>query len=154
EAVLQPLEYVRFAVAGTTRSWTPILYFARLAGLTAAELTGLVEGVSTTRTRHKAEVVERTRGARSALYRHPGSPAKRLKALVDGDLSPPADVKAAENLVMAIQGIPGAVATLEELLGLVKQANEMIVAAERHSALTNVYKAAARLDEVFFGDAP
>lgn len=154
EAVLQPLEYIRFAVAGTTRSWTPIFYFARQAGLTAAELTGFVEGVSTPRTRHKAEVVERARGARSAVYRHPGSPAKRLKALVDGDFSPPADVKAAENFVMAVQGIPGPVGTLEELLGLVKQANEMIVAAERHSALTNVYKAAARLDEVFFGDPP
>lgn len=154
EAVLQPLEYIRFAVAGTTRSWTPLFYFARQAGLTPAELTGLVEGVSTTRTRHKAEAVERARGARSALYRHPGTPAKRLKALVDGDFSPPEDLKAAENLVMAVQGIPGPVGTLDQLLGLVKQANEMILAAERHSVLSNVYKAAARLDEVFFGDAP
>lgn len=151
ETVLQPLEYIRFAVAGTTRSWTPLFYFARQASLTAAELTGFVEGVSTTRTRHKAEVVDRTRGLRSALYRHPGSPAKRLKALLDGDFSPPADVKAAENFVMAVQGIPGPVGTQEELLGLVRQANEMLLTAERHSALTNVYKAAARLDEVFFG---
>ncbi len=151
ETVLEPVEYIRFAVAGSDRAWPPIFYFARQAGLAAAELAGLIEGVDTTKGQRRREAAARAKGLRSALAQHRGSPARRLASLLAGDLSAPIDHKAAEHLAMAIQGIPNAtVAPLAELLLLLKQCWTIILEARRLVALSHVFRAAARLDEVFF----
>ncbi len=151
ETVLEPVEYIRFAVAGSDRAWPPIFYFAVQAGLAPAELAGLIEGVDTTKERRRKEAALRAKGVRSALERYRGSPARRLASLLGGDLSEPVDHKAAEHLAMAIQGLPNAqAAALSELLALLRQCWSLVLAAQRPSALSHIFRAAARLDEVFF----
>ncbi|WP_374346817.1 RNA-binding domain-containing protein [Phenylobacterium sp.] len=151
ETVLEPVEYIRFAVAASDRAWPPIFYFAAQAGLSSAELAGLIEGVDTTKKQRRKEAALRASGLRTALERPKGSPARRLEALLAGDLSEPVDHKAAEHLAIAIQGLPNAeAAPLPELLALVKRCWSLILEAQRFPALSHVFRAAARLDEIFF----
>lgn len=154
EPVLVPFEYIRFAVAGTNRDWVPIFYFGNQAKLSRAEMAGLLEGVATTKIKAKSKVIDRALGKQSALARHTGTPARILAAILAGNLEVPADAKAAGNVALALQGIPADDAPpKEEMLALLKVCMTTLVEAGQVAALSSVYRAAGRLDEVYFAPA-
>jgi hypothetical protein len=151
EPVLEPFEYIRFAVAGTNRDWVPIFYFGNQAKLSRAEMAGLLEGVATTKTKAKLKVIDRALGRQSALAKHVGTPAKLLAAILAGDREPPADAKVAGNIALALQGMQAKSAPpKEEMLTLLKACMAALVEANHVAAMSNVYRAAGRLDEVYF----
>jgi hypothetical protein len=151
EVVFAPIEYLRFAATATNRDWLPIFYFAGQAGLTGGELSGLIGTFETPKTKHRAEMVERAQGSRSAYAKPTGSPAACLKTILSGAYSPPADVKAAEHVAMALRGLPQHGAPQQtSMLTLLKNALDVLVKAERWTAMSHVYRAAARLDEIYF----
>lgn len=151
EPVLEPFEYIRFAVAGTNRDWVPIFFFGNQATLARSELVGLLEGVATTKTKARAKMVERALGKQLAFAKHPGTPAKLLKAILAGDRTPPADAKAAGNIALALQGIPAQdPPPKEEMLALLKACVSTLINGSQVAAMSSVYRAAGRLDEVYF----
>lgn len=151
ESVLEPFEYIRFAVAGTNRDWVPIFYFGNQAKLSRAEMAGLLEGVATTKTKAKAKMIDRALGKQSALAKHTGTPAKLLAAILSGDREPPEDAKAAGNIALALQGIPAENAPpKEEMLALLKVCLATLLEAGQLTAMSSVYRAAGRLDEIYF----
>jgi hypothetical protein len=154
EPVLVPFEYIRFAVAGTNRDWVPIFYFGNQAKLSRAEMAGLLEGVATTKLKAKAKMIDRALGKQSALAKHTGTPAKLLAAILAGDREVPADAKAAGNIALALQGIPAEGApSKEEMLALLKVCVTTLVEVGEVAAMSSVYRAAGRLDEVYFAPA-
>ncbi|MFS0741799.1 ATP-binding protein [Brevundimonas sp. 3P9-tot-E] len=151
ESVLEPFEYIRFAVAGTNRDWLPIFYFAYQAKLSRSEMAGLLEGVATTKTKAKTKMIDRALGKQSALAKHTGTPAKLLAAILSGSHQPPADAKAAGNIALALQGVPTAGAPpKEDMLALLTTCLKILVEAGQIAAVSSVYRAASRLDEVYF----
>lgn len=151
EPVLEPFEYIRFAAAGTNRDWVPIFFFGNQAKLARGELVGLLEGVATTKTKARAKVVARALGTQSAFAKHVGTPAKLLKAILAGDRTPPADAKVAANIALALQGMPVKNApSKEEMLALLKVCASILIEAGQVAAMSGVYRAAGRLDEVYF----
>lgn len=151
ESVLEPFEYIRFAVAGTNRDWLPIFYFAYQAKLSRSEMAGLLEGVATTKTKAKTKMIDRALGKQSALAKHTGTPAKLLAAILSGSYQPPADAKAAGNIALALQGVPTVGAPpKEDMLALLATCLKILVEAGQIAAVSSVYRAASRLDEVYF----
>ncbi|ASD26090.1 hypothetical protein GCM10010203_67040 [Actinomadura yumaensis] len=151
ESVLEPFEYIRFAVAGTNRDWLPIFYFAYQAKLSRSEMAGLLEGVATTKTKAKTKMIDRALGKQSALAKHTGTPAKLLAAILSGSHQPPADAKAAGNIALALQGVPTVGAPpKEDMLALLATCLKILVEAGQIAAVSSVYRAASRLDEVYF----
>jgi Putative DNA-binding domain len=149
ETLVAPAEYIRFAVAGSNRNWLPIFYFASRAGLKRDELVALVEGTVTSKLKHKAELVQRANGERSAKANHSGTPAKMLKALLAGDTVEIDGWKSASNVALAIQGLPDAHGLdTQQLLLLLRKCRDVLVEAEQFEVLSNVYRAASRLDEL------
>ena len=151
ETLLEPIEYIRWAVAGTNRDWMPIFYFAHRAGITASELAGFVKEVSTTRTTARARAVERALRTRSAYGKHLGTPAKLLASILDGSCPLPADPKTAGNIALALQGLPTAdPQPREHMLGLLSASASILMQQDQGAAMSHVYRAAGRMDEVYF----
>lgn len=151
ETLLEPVEYIRWAVAGTNRDWMPIFYFGRRASMTASELAGFIKEISTTRTTAKARVVERALGKRSAYAKHLGSPAKILTTILDGSCTLPTDAKAANNIALALQGLPAeSPPPQQDMLGLLSASAAILIKEGQVAAMSHVYRAAGRLDEVYF----
>lgn len=153
EVVFAPIEYLRFAATATNRDWLPIFYFAAQAGLTGTELPRLISTFETPKAKHRAEMVERAQGVRSAYAKPTGSPAACLKTILSGSYSPPSDTKAAEHVAMALRGLPQHGAPQQSaMLMLLKCALDILVTAKRWTAMSHVYRAAARLDEIYFSN--
>jgi len=151
EALLEPIEYIRWAVAGTNRDWMPIFYFARRAAMTTSELAGFIKEVSTTRTTAKARVVQRALGKRSAYAKPTGSPSKILTTVLDGSCESPTDVKTANNIALALQGLPAdAPPPQQEMLALLSASAAILIKDGQVASMSHVYRAAGRLDEVYF----
>lgn len=154
ETLLEPIEYIRWAVAGTSRDWMPIFYFARRASMRASELAGFIKEVSTTRTTAKARVVERALGKRTAYAKHTGSPAKILVTILDGSCALPTDVKMANNIALALQGLPtDSPPPQQDMLGLLSASAAILIKEGQIASMSHVYRAAGRLDEVYFAAA-
>lgn len=153
EPVLEPLEYIRFAVAGSRRGWAPIFFFGKQAGLSRQQLLLLIGQVETARVNAREKVVRRALGKQTAYAKHVGTPAKRLKAILEGDRTPPSDAKAASNTALALQGLADVLPPKEDMLALLKACATKLIEANELTAMSNVYRAAGRLDEVYFGDA-
>lgn len=151
EVVFAPIEYLRFATTATNRDWLPIFYFADQAGLTGGELSGLIGTFETPKAKHRAEMIERAQGARSAYAKPNGSPAACLKVILSGTCALPTEIKAAEHIAMALRGLPSAGAPERAaMFALLKSALDVLVKGERWAAMSHVYRAAARLDEIYF----
>lgn len=151
EPVLEPVEYIRFAVAGTNRDWMPIFYFAKQASLTISELAGLIDAVGTTKTKARAKVAARALGKQSAYAKHVGTPAKLLGAILAGVCEPPSEAKAAGNIALALQGLPSeGVPPSGQMLGLLSTCASVLIENGQVSSMSSVYRGAGRLDEVYF----
>lgn len=154
EVVFSPIEYLRYAATGTNRDWLPIFFFAKQAKLSGSEAAGLMGTFETAKIKHRAGTIARAYGNRSAYAKPTGSPAKCLERILDGDGTLPSDLKSAEHVAIALRGIRSShPPALNDMLALLKAAYEILVAAERWSTISYIYRSAARLDEVYFGGA-
>jgi len=154
ETVFAPPEYIRFAVAASSRDWLPIFYFATQAGLSRKELTGLVAAVVTTKSKRKKDMMQRAVGLKRAFAAHTGTPALRLQALIAGEEMPIEGWRDAANVSLALQGLPDDFAEpAEPLFLLLKRCRDVLFEEHRLENLSSVYRAAARLDEIYFSPA-
>lgn len=123
--------------------------------LTGAELSGLIGSFETPKIKHRSETVERAKGTRSAYAKPNGSPAACLKLILSGSCATPTDAKAAEHVAMAMRGLPATDGPDKTaMLTLLKAALDVLVAEKKWAAMSHVYRAAARLDEIYFNQPP
>lgn len=129
----------------------PIFYFAHSAGITAGELAGFVKEVSTTRTTARARAVERALQTRSAYGKYLGTPAKLLACIIGGSCPFPPDPKTASNIALALQGLPTVdPPPRERMLRLLSAGASILMQQDQGAAMSHVYRAAGRMDEVYF----
>lgn len=149
--VVSAAEYIRFAVTTSSRDWLPIFFFARQAELDRAGLVNMIESVVTSKTKRRSTLIARASGSRPALASHSGTPARLRKALLGGLELKVENAQDAANIALALQGLPADYAgKLPPLLKLLTECRDQLLAAKRFEALSHVYRAAARIDELYF----
>lgn len=152
-AVAEPLEYIRAAVS-QPRKWLPLHYFAKLSGNTTAEITAELTKLETSQQNKKANVIARLEGKQPAFTKTvTQKAASHVKEFQDGVIKTPS---AALDVSCFCQGITGSKTTkasLQDAIAALAQCREMALAAQDMNALGTVFKAACRVDEIFFSAA-
>ncbi|MCO4053685.1 MAG: ATP-binding protein [Bosea sp.] len=152
-AVAEPLEYIRAAVS-QPRKWLPLHYFANLSGKTTAEIIAELTKLETSQHNKKANVIARLEGKQPAFTKTvTQKAASHVKEFQDGVIKTPS---AAVDVSCFCQGIAGSKTTkasLQDAIAALAQCREMALAAQDMNALGTVFKAACRVDEMFFAAA-
>lgn len=146
----EPKEYIRCAVEGGGGAWLPLHYYARKAGMSQKQLTAFIAGTAASRKR-KETFTDRANGKSTAFQKSAGR-AAAIKALLESGETP--EVKSlvdATALARAIMGLttPPAVG-IKDLLELFRHCIALIEAEGSSGALSQVRRAIARVDELYF----
>ncbi len=150
--VERPLEYVR-AAPGQSRWWLPTFYYARQAGKTNSEVTGMLSELKTSQKKRQESLIERFRGKRSAYSSAITMVAKTIaENIAKGIVEIPTNVAEVTPFAYGLTGVTNTKATLEDLLTALQHAKELADESAEDGAIGVIYKAACRVDELFFAD--
>lgn len=142
--VQEPLQYLH-AQAHYPRRWMPIWHYMRQLSKSIDEvvedLRGIVASVPTSRD----AIVQRLRGTLTAKKLYAGTPARLLKTIQSGTITPPKNVEEFNAFACAIHGLPDNFIRISEfrpiLVDCLKRDKE-----EKYRAA--IYRAASRIDEI------
>jgi len=147
ETVTNPKEYVLAAVS-QPRKWLPLFYFTNQAGLTPAAMIDEVKTLATSQKEKKKTVIKRLSGKETA---HTSSPTKKANSVAfdveQGKAKVPTKLEDVGIFCQAICSISKTKMALADALAALKQCYDL--AAADSNALSFVFKAACRLDELF-----
>jgi cell fate (sporulation/competence/biofilm development) regulator YmcA (YheA/YmcA/DUF963 family) len=150
QKVDQPAQYIRAGLA-QSRQWLPIFYFARLAGQANVEVAKMVSELKASQKAKKKVLLERLEGKKSALTRVTTHSAKAIAAdISNGVLTLPTDVAEVSQFTCALTAVVATPLPLADLLGALITCKELVEVADEGNVLSSVYKAACRIDELFF----
>jgi hypothetical protein len=127
----------------------------KLSGLPVSEVIELVKGRETSYVARKRDLLARLRGEKSAESKAQGRVKLVLRRLLRSEYPSPKDSKEAADLAMAFTAIPDASLDLTKLLKMLRELIDVIRAdaAINVAVWSYVYKASARLDELYFRPA-
>jgi Putative DNA-binding domain len=149
-AVTEPLEYVRAAVS-QPRKWIPVHYFASNSGKTSAEIIADLEQLETSQHSRKAIVIARLKGKRSAFTKNlTQKAASYMSDFQEGVMKVPSDAGEVSCFCQGITGAKTTNASLQATIAALAKCRAMSLAAQDMNALGNIFKAACRIDEMFF----
>jgi Putative DNA-binding domain len=148
--VERPAAYVRQCL-DLQRKWLPIFYYVKLSGKPATELADVISREKTTHKTRQAELIKRLRGKLSAKTGL-GSKAIRIIAtkIVGGELPEIDDAKQASAFASAITSLESCSLPIQDLLKLLVKARD-ILEAKGSNQVGPIYRAACRVDELYFG---
>jgi hypothetical protein len=145
----EPEAYIRFAVEVGQDGWYPLHYFAKLAGMSRAELERFINSLSVT-SKRKDKYVKRIQ-PRAAFDTPVGTPKAFLDRLLGGEKLAIIDAKEASAVAQALEGLPDDFeGDAKEILWLLKQCNHFL---KGKSALSYARRANCRVDELLFASA-
>jgi hypothetical protein len=150
--VANPIEYV---LAGVTqpRKWLPIFFFVRATGLTAGNVVNEVKGLATSQKEKKNTTIKRLEGKLSPHTRGPTKKARSIAFDIEmGTAKVPSRAYDVGTFAQALAAIDKTKWSLPEALAALVKCHELATAADDGNALSAVFKAACRLDEMFFKD--
>jgi hypothetical protein len=147
ETVTNPKEYVLAAVS-QPRKWLPLFYFTNHAGLTSAAMIDEVKTLATSQKEKKKTVIKRLSGKETA---HTSSPTKKANSVAfdveQGTAKVPTKLEDVGTFCQAICSISKTKMSLTDTLAALRQC--YYLAASDSNALSIVFKAACRIDELF-----
>lgn len=147
ETVTNPKEYVLAAVS-QPRKWLPLFYFTNQAGLTPAAMIDEVKTLATSQKEKKKTVIKRLSGKETA---HTASPTKKANSVAfdveQGKAKVPTKLEDVGTFCQAICSMSKTKMSLTDALVALKQCYDLAV-SDSH-ALSFVFKAACRIDELF-----
>jgi hypothetical protein len=145
--VLDPKEYVRFALEGSQGDWLPLRYFAKQAGLTRSTLVSFIKKTNAPEAR-KTRFVARVSKKDAARQAATGLSAALRDRIEAGDPIPsPTTSKEAATVARAIMGLPkGTSVPIEGFLAALKLCVDRAVGVDA----STVRRALCRVDELFF----
>lgn len=153
ETLFRPVEYIRFVVEASHTEWLPLFYFAEQSQLDRADLVAFIKGLGGTAKRREM-FTNRATGAKTALTIPVGTPAALLTRIIADSLPEPTDSKDANNVAMAICGITSLPDTQRPtLLTLLRRCHELVKAEPKAGVISNIRRAACRLDELIFNSS-
>jgi hypothetical protein len=143
-----PEQYIRFAVEVGQGEWYPLHYFAKLAGMTRAQLIDFINASSGTPSR-KATYTKRVQP--NAAYKEAtGKPKAFLEDLLAGKPIAVVTPDEASHLSQAIWALPeGFTIDVKPMMWLLKQC---LFALKGKSTLSFARRAAGRVDELLFSE--
>ena len=149
-SVEQPLQYIRATLA-QSKLWLPIFYFARMSGRTDAEIAMEISRMKVSQKGKKKVLIDRLEGRKSALTKAVTQSARNLcLRLSHGELSIPSAAKDVAIFAQAMTAITTTTLAINELFPALISCRDLAESAGNSSALGAVYKAACRVDELFF----
>lgn len=150
ESLFHPKEYIRFAVEASHAEWLPIFYFAQQAKLRRDDLVTFIRQLGGS-VKRREMFMNRATGSKLALTVPVGTPALMLTKIAAGDLPQPTTIKDANNVAMAICGLASLSglhkSSMFELIG---RCYDIVKGQEKGGIISNVRRAACRIDELFF----
>jgi hypothetical protein len=148
EAVTNPKEYVLAAVS-QPRKWLPLFFFTKKAGLAADAMIIEVKALSTSQKEKRNTVIKRLSGEETA---YTAAPTRKARSLIfdieQGTAKVPAKFDDVGTFCQAFCAVTKTKFTLADSLAALKQCRDL--AAANSNALGLVFKAACRIDELFF----
>jgi Putative DNA-binding domain len=149
-AVERPLEYIRATLA-QSKLWLPIFYFAQMSKLPNEKIAADIRELKISQKRKKKILMDRLEGKRSALTKAVTQSSRRIAAdLAKGELIPPSSAEEVSAFAYALTALTGTTLPLQTLLAALITSKELAEVADNANALGAVYKAACRVDEMFF----
>jgi len=148
--VTQPSEFV---IAGVSqpRFWLPIFFFTKQAGLTSKQMIDEIETITTSQKGKKKNLIDRLSGKRSAFTKVITQKARAIANQIEkGTLEVPEDAKNVAIFSQAITGTKTTSAKLSHILKVLQECRKLAITQDDANALGAVFKAACRIDEMFF----
>ena len=146
----QPIQYI-YAGLAQSRLWLPIFYFARMIAKSNAEIADLVDALKISQLGKKKMLVERLNGQKTAFAKATTKAATKFaEQITKGSIYFPTSI---EDVVPFSQGLTAAkktTASLEDLLKAVQKGREFAELSNDGNAMGVIFKAACRIDELFF----
>ena len=153
EKVDQPIQYI-YAGLAQSRIWLPIFYFVRMSGRTNMEVADLVRHLKVAQKGKMRILVERLEGSRSPFTKTATQSATKIAVeLSEGTIRIPSSIDEVMPFAQGLTAVKETSASLEELLNALRQSRDIAEAAEDANAMGAIFKAACRLDELFFAEA-
>jgi hypothetical protein len=153
ERVDAPIEYI-FAGLAQSRMWLPIFYYARMCEKSNEEIVALVGALKVAQKGKKKVLVDRLERQRSAFAKAVTKASQRWRDEITKEVvTPPTTAEEAALFAQGITGVSATAAKLEALLEALTISRTFAEAADRGDLMGMVFKAASRVDELFFADA-
>ncbi len=144
-----PTEYIRFALEASQGEWLPLLYFARLAGLSHKGLVDFVNATSASAER-KRTYLSRLAGD-AAHHVYGAKPRLLLPDILAGRIAAPEDAVHAGHIGQALQALDRQPIDESAVLGLLKRCLEKAEESGDANRVSPVRRAICRVDEVLHG---
>lgn len=153
EKVDSPVDYI-YAGLAQSRIWLPIFYYARMSQKSNKEVSALVLALKVAQKGKKKILIERLEQQRSAFAKAVTKASKRWRDdIAKGTVILPSNAEEAALLAQAITGVRETTGTLEALLDSLTVGRALAEATDSGDLMGLIFKAACRVDELFFANA-
>jgi hypothetical protein len=150
EKVDRPIQYI-YAGLAQSRLWLPIFYYARMCDKTNKEVAELVTALKVSQKGKKKVLIDRLGGEKSAFAKAVTQSSKRWADDISKDIvKVPSSVEEAALFAQGMTGIKKTTAKLDKLLAALKASKDRAEAADDGNLMGHIFKAACRVDELFF----
>ncbi|MGV6889658.1 AlbA family DNA-binding domain-containing protein [Rhodophyticola sp. SM2404] len=146
ENVRSPIEFVRES-ALVQRQWLPMFYFIDEAKVPVDDAIEALSQTDAVYANSKAKALKRLRGELSAFKQASGQAEPILLEIQQGNFDQLEDTHEDPAIARAIAGLPANFEHMQDVLDLLQR---MFVRAENSSLKGAIFKAAARIDKIFF----
>jgi hypothetical protein len=134
--------------------WLPIFYYARMCEKSNKEIAALVGGLKVAQKGKRGILVDRLEGRRSAFAKAVTKASKRWSDdIAKGTVTLPATAEETALFAQGITGVRETAAKPEALLGALAIGKTFAEAADHGDLMGLIFKAACRIDELFFAGA-
>jgi hypothetical protein len=148
-----PIQYIHAGLA-QSRQWLPIFYFARMTGKSNAQIAEALKSMKISQKGKKKILLDRLEGKKSALTKVVTKSARLIAAEISKGVLPiPATVEEVAPFANAMTAVGKTKVSLEDILSALRICRDFADKADDGNALGAVFKAACRVDEMFFGSA-
>jgi hypothetical protein len=150
EKVDGPIEYV-FAGLAQSRMWLPIFYYARMCEKSNEEVAALVRALKVAQKGKKKVLISRLEGQKLAFAKAVTKASKRWRDdIAKGVVTLPTTAAEVALFAQGVTGVSKTTAKLDALLGALAVSRDIAETADHGDLMGLVYKAASRVDELFF----
>jgi hypothetical protein len=150
--VERPIQYIQAGLA-QSRQWLPIFYFARMAGRSNAQIAEMVRDMRVSQKGKKNVLLERLGGKKTAFTKTVTTAARQIALDISkGTLPVPTTVTEVVSFASALTAVTRTKAPLQDLLAALCVCGDLADRADDGNTLGVVFKAACRVDEMFFAE--
>ena len=153
ERVDSPIEYI-YAGLAQSRMWLPIFYYARMCQKSNKEIAALVDALKVAQKGKKRILIDRLAELKSAFAKAVTKASKRWRDdITKGEVTLPATAEEAALFAQGVTGVRKTTANLEALLSALTVGKTFAEAADQGDLMGLIFKAACRIDELFFAES-